>query len=51
VALGGRAVAANGSWTEPAQLPHAANRGGTITIELEPSSAALVTVAPLGGGR
>jgi hypothetical protein len=51
VELGGQAVAANGSWTEPAQLPHAANRAGTITVELEPSSAALVTVAPLGGGR
>jgi hypothetical protein len=51
VELGGQTVAANGSWTEPAQLPHAANRAGTITVELEPSSAALVTVAPLSGGR
>jgi hypothetical protein len=47
VQLGGQAVAANGSWTEPSSLPHVANRHGVITVELEPSSAALVTVAPL----
>jgi hypothetical protein len=54
VELGGEAVAADGSWAEPSQLPHASNRGGVVTVELKPSSAALVTVAPLrqvGGER
>jgi len=41
----GEAVAANGSWSEPALLPHAANAGGVITVDMKPSSAALVTVA------
>ncbi len=49
VELGGQTVAANGSWTQPARLPHTANKGGVITVHLEPSSAALVTVAPLSG--
>ncbi|MGA2453526.1 MAG: hypothetical protein ABSG93_08400 [Solirubrobacteraceae bacterium] len=48
VELGGEPVAANGSWTEPAVLPHAPNSDGVITVVLKPSSAALVTVAPLG---
>ena len=48
VELGGRAVAANGSWTEPSSLPHVPNKDGVITVDVEPSSAALVTVAPLG---
>jgi hypothetical protein len=48
VTLGGQAVAANGSWTEPSNLPHAPNKGGEITVVVKPSSAALVTVAPLG---
>jgi hypothetical protein len=48
VTLGGRSVAANGSWTEPPNLPHAPNKGGEITVVVKPSSAALVTVAPLG---
>jgi hypothetical protein len=46
VELGGRAVAANGTWSQPGVLPRVANRGGVITVELAPSSAALVTVAP-----
>ncbi len=46
VELGGEAVAANGSWTQPAVLPHAANTRGVVTVQLKPSSAALVTVAP-----
>ena len=46
VELGGEAVAANGSWSEPAVLPHAANARGVITVDMKPSSAALVTVAP-----
>jgi len=46
VQLGGEAVAADGSWTEPAMLPHARNSHGVITVVLKPSSAALVTVSP-----
>jgi len=49
VRLGGRAVAGNGAWTQPAVLPHVANRHGTVTVEVPPSSAALVTVSPLAG--
>jgi hypothetical protein len=48
VSLGGQTVAANGSWTAPAVLPHAANVGGVITVNMQPSSAALVTIAPKG---
>ena len=44
VELGGRAVAANGSWSQPAVLPRAANQNGVITVDVAPSSAALVTV-------
>jgi hypothetical protein len=47
VALGGQQVAADGSWTQPSRLPHASNRDGVVTVDLKPSSAALVTVAPL----
>jgi hypothetical protein len=46
VTLGGQAVAANGSWSEPASLPRVANTSGVITVNMKPSSAALVTVAP-----
>ncbi len=48
VELAGRAVAANGSWSQPSALPRAANDSGVITVDLAPSSAALVTVAPKG---
>jgi hypothetical protein len=47
VELGGEPVASNGSWTEPSILPHAKNTDGEITVLMKPSSAALVTVAPL----
>jgi len=50
VLLGGRSVQADGQWTQPARLPHARNRGGYVTVELQPSSAALLTVAPLAAG-
>ncbi len=50
VELGGEQVAANGSWSQPATLPHAANTGGVITVDMAPSSAALVTVAPQAQG-
>ncbi len=46
VELGGKAVAANGTWTQPAVLPGAANQNGVITVDVAPSSAALVTVTP-----
>ncbi len=48
VELGGQTVADDGAWTEPSRLPHAKNTGGEITVLAKPSSAALVTVAPLG---
>jgi hypothetical protein len=44
VLLGGRAVAADGSWTQPSKQPHAANKRGVITVEMTPGSAALLTV-------
>jgi hypothetical protein len=44
VRLGGRVVGSNGSWSAPAKLPRVPNRGGTITVKVPPSSAALVTV-------
>jgi hypothetical protein len=47
VRLGGREVAANGTWTAPARLPRAPNKNGVITVKLSPSSAALATVQPL----
>jgi hypothetical protein len=46
IELGGRAVAANGIWSQPTVLPGAANKDGVITVDVAPSSAALVTVAP-----
>ncbi len=45
VTLGGRAVAPNGSWTEPQRLPSAANRAGVITVQVAPSSAVLLSVS------
>jgi hypothetical protein len=48
VRLGGQEVQPDGLWSEPATLPRAANEHGVITVKLEPSSAALVTVAPTG---
>jgi len=47
VSLGGQSVAASGEWTQPARLPHVPNKHGVITVEVPPSSAALVTVSPL----
>lgn len=48
VKLGGREVQADGLWNEPAKLPRTPNKRGVITVQLAPSSAALVTAAPLG---
>jgi hypothetical protein len=47
VQLGGRAVAPDGSWS-PARLPLLANRHGVVTVDLKPSSAALLTTSPAG---
>jgi hypothetical protein len=53
VLLRGRAVAANGSWSPPTQTESIAPQAGTVEVQLEPSSAALVTVgrAKPAGGR
>jgi hypothetical protein len=48
VELAGRGVAADGSWSEPAQLPQVPAEGGVATVTVQPSSAALVTL-PHGG--
>jgi hypothetical protein len=45
VRLGGQAVAPSGAWTAPAKLPSVPNRHGVITVDVAPSSAALVSVA------
>ena len=47
VSLGGQVVSPDGLWNPPTQLPRIPNRGGTITVDVPPSSAALVTVSPL----
>jgi hypothetical protein len=49
VKLGGRAVAPDGSWSEPSRLPRAPNRNGVITVALAPSSAALLSVSQTSG--
>jgi len=49
VRLGGRSVAPDGIWSQPAKLPRAANRHGVITVDVRPSSAALLTVEPRAG--
>ncbi len=46
VLLAGRAVAANGFWRAPLRAESVASRFGTVTVELPPGSAALVTVTP-----
>jgi hypothetical protein len=46
VRLGERAVAGDGTWSAPARLPRARNRGGAIVVAVAPSSAALLTVRP-----
>lgn len=49
VLLAGRAVATNGSWRAPLRAENVVGRSGTVTVELSPGSAALVTVAPPKG--
>lgn len=51
VLLAGRAVAADGAWRAPMRMESAATHAGTLTLELAPSSAALVTVSPQAAGR
>lgn len=46
VRLGGQAVSADGSWSQPVKLPRAANRHGTIALTVMPASAALLSVSP-----
>jgi hypothetical protein len=46
VLLGGRAVAANGSWSTSMPTESASARSGAIALELAPDSAVLVTVSP-----
>ena len=46
VLLAGRAVAANGSWRAPLRAENVVDHAGTVTVELSPGSAALVTVTP-----
>ncbi len=48
VRLGGREVAPDGSWHAPLKGERALVRGGILTLRMEPSSAALVTVVPAG---
>ncbi len=50
VRLGGRAVAEDGSWNPPPRLPTSPVSGGVATVAVAPSSAALVTLAPLPKG-
>jgi hypothetical protein len=45
VALGGRAVASDGTWRAPTQLARRPSRLGVITLMVSPGSATLVTVA------
>lgn len=46
ITLGGESVVPDGSW-RPLQLPRVPNVHGIVTVQLEPSSAALVTVSPM----
>jgi hypothetical protein len=46
VLLGGRAVAANGSWSTSVPAESVSARTGVLALELAPDSAALVTVGP-----
>jgi hypothetical protein len=44
--LGGRAVAANGVWATPSALPAVYGHPGSLAVQIPPSSAAVVTLAP-----
>ncbi len=45
VRLGGREVAPDGAWT-PAALPAVSGRAGSLAVQMNPSSAAVVTLSP-----
>jgi hypothetical protein len=49
VELGGRTVVADGSWGDPTTRSRQANRHGTITLTVAPSSAVLATMTPAPG--
>jgi hypothetical protein len=51
VKLGGRPVAGDGRWHQPTALPHSPNHGGTVKVQLAPSSAMLITLPSTGGKR
>jgi hypothetical protein len=51
VRLGGRAVEGDGGWSPPPELDRRSGRNGVITLDVSPSSAALVTVASGGAPR
>jgi hypothetical protein len=51
VRLGGRAVARDGSWVEPAARARIASRASAISVIVSPSSAQLLTLPPAGGPR
>jgi hypothetical protein len=46
VRLAGRAVASERPWSPPAVLPRVPNEHGVISVEINPSSAALLTLTP-----
>ncbi len=46
VRLAGRAVSADGSWRPPAALPGVYDHRGALSVQLAPSSAAVVTLYP-----
>jgi hypothetical protein len=46
VRLGGRAVSPAGVWSPPVALPAVYDRGGALSVQLAPSSAAVVTLYP-----
>jgi hypothetical protein len=49
VTLGGRAVSASGSWAPPPTLPRVYRRGRLVELEMQPTSAALVTLIRSSG--
>ncbi len=44
--LGGQAVAANGTWSTPPALPAVYGHPGALSVQIAPSSAAVVTLTP-----
>ena len=44
--LGGQAVAANGTWAVPHALPAVYGHAGSLSLQIAPSSAAVVTLTP-----